>query len=107
MGTRTADIWKAVSDAILGKPELRGSEVASLAGVPAEEGRRFWQAMGFPSVHHNETQFTRRDAEVLSIAAVLIDADDGPDRDILLQMARATGQSLSRVATMQIGRAHV
>lgn len=97
MGTRTADIWKAVSEAMLGKPELRGSEVSETAGVPGNEGQRFWQAMGFPAVPSEEASFTRRDVEALRFAVSLVESRD-VDREALLQMARATGQSLSRVA---------
>jgi adenylate cyclase len=102
VGTRTADVWKAVSDALLGKPELRGPEVAPLAGVTGEEGRRFWQALGFPAVPGNEAAFTKRDVEALGNIASIIADDQGPDREMLLQMARATGQALSRVAHMHV-----
>lgn len=101
MGTRTEDIWKAASDALLGRPELRGSDVTSMAGVSAEDSSRFWQALGFPAVRSDEAAFTRRDVEAMRYAARLIDGD-GPDREMLLAMARATGQSLSRVAHMHV-----
>jgi adenylate cyclase len=91
-----------VSDALLGKPELRGAEVAPLAGVTGEEGRRFWQALGFPAVPGNEAAFTRRDVDALGYVANLLADDDGPDREMMLQMARATGQALSRVAHMHV-----
>jgi adenylate cyclase len=102
MGTRTADIWKATSDALLGKPELRGSEVTAQAGVPAIVTSRFWQALGFPTVPGDEPAFTKRDVEIMAFAARLIDGDSGPDRELLLRMARATGQSLSRIAHMHV-----
>jgi adenylate cyclase len=102
VGTRTADVWRAVSDALLGKPELRGSEVAPLAGMTGEEGRRFWQSLGFPAVPGDEPAFTKRDVDALGHIASLIADDDSPDRELLLQMARATGQALSRVAHMHV-----
>lgn len=102
MGTRSADIWKAVSVALLGKPELRGSEVTSMAGVSGTDTARFWQALGFPAVHGDQPAFAKRDVEIMRFAASVIDADGGPDREILLQMARATGQALSRVAHMHV-----
>lgn len=101
MATRATHIWKTASDAILGRPELKPREVSSLAGVPAEQGGRFWQALGFPSVATNEAAFTQRDVEALGLVARLIEGD-GPDHDVLLQMARATGQALSRVAHMHV-----
>lgn len=102
MGRRTTEIWKTVSVALLGKPELRGAEVPLLAGTAIEEGRRFWQALGFPAVPGNQPAFTKRDVEALSTAAEIIGRDDGPDREIMLQMTRATGQALSRVAHMHV-----
>ncbi len=102
MGTRTADVWKSVADALLGKPELRGPEVAPLAGVTGEEGRRFWQALGFPAIPGNEPAFTKRDVDALGSIASLIADDESPDREMLLQMTRATGQALSRVAHMHV-----
>jgi adenylate cyclase len=102
LGTRTSDVWKAVSDALLGKPELTGSEVAPLAGVTGDEGRRFWQALGFPAVPVGEASFTKRDVAALGHIANLIAGDDSPDREMLMQMARATGQALSRVAHMHV-----
>lgn len=102
MGTRATVIWKTVGDALLGKAELRGSQVPSLAGVDIEQGRRFWQALGFPAVPGDEPAFTRRDVEALGFVANLIDGDGGPDHEMMLQMARATGQALSRVANMHV-----
>jgi len=102
VGTRTADIWKVLSETLLGKAALRGSQVPPLAGVDGEDSRRFWQALGFPAVPGDEVAFTRRDVEALRYVANLIEDDGGPDREMMLQMARATGQSLSRVANMHV-----
>jgi adenylate cyclase len=101
VGTRTGDIRKAVSDVLLGRLEHRGTEVPALAGVTADHARRFWQALGFPSAAVDEEQFTHRDVEALRFTASLIDGV-GPDREMLLQMTRATGQALSRVAHMHV-----
>jgi adenylate cyclase len=99
--TKTAKIWRTVSDAVLGKPELSGAEVAERAGVPVEEARRFWQALGFPAVASDERIFTRRDADVLRFAFQLIEEGE-LDPAILLGMARASGQALARVANMHV-----
>jgi len=101
VGTRHSDIWKATSHAVLGKPELRATDVRALAGAAADNARRLWQALGFPAVQDNEPVFTRRDVEALGFANALIEGD-GPDRGLLLSMARATGQALSRVANMHV-----
>lgn len=102
MRSRATEIWKAASDALLGRPELRGREVPTLAGVPVETGRRFWQALGFTAVPGGEIAFTRRDVEVLAFLAAQIDGGRDESREMLLQMARTTGQSMSRVAHMHV-----
>jgi adenylate cyclase len=98
---RVFEIWKAASDVLLGKPELRGSEVQSLAGSGSEDAERFWQALGFPPVPSGERPFTRRDVEALRFAESLLTEGD-LDPDSLLQMTRTTGQALSRVAHMHV-----
>ncbi len=122
MGTRTSDISSAVGNLLLGKLELAGSEVPPLASVTGDHARRFWQALGLPSVPPSEKVYTRRDVDALRFTASLINGepfghrepvDDGgpsghapggvgPDREMLLQMTRATGQALSRVAHMHV-----
>ena len=101
MDTKTAKIWRTVSDAVLGKPEISGAEVAERAGVPIDEARRFWQALGFPTVSSEEPIFTRRDADVLRFASQLIEEGE-IDPAVLLGMARASGQALARVANMHV-----
>lgn len=101
MGIRDDRVRKLLSETLLGKTELRGSEVQSLAGVAPEDARRLWQALGFPAVPADQALFTPRDAEALRIAANLA-GNTGENRDAMLQMARATGQALSRVAHMHV-----
>lgn len=101
MDTRASRIWGAVSDTLLGRNDLSGPDVPSMAGVQSGSAHRFWQALGFPSVPDDERVFTRRDVAALRAAATLIEGD-GPDREMLLQMARATGQALSRLAHMHV-----
>ena len=106
MGTRAGDISKAVGDFLLGPLELTGAEVPKLAGVEGDHARKFWQALGFPSATPADAMFTRRDVDALRFTASLISGErlggTGPDRDMLLQMTRATGQALSRVAHMHV-----
>jgi adenylate cyclase len=101
MDTKTRAIWKTASDALFGKPELDGSEVAKRAGVSVEQARRFWQALGFPAVSSDERIFTRRDADILRFAAELVEKGE-VDATVMLQMARASGQALARVAHMHV-----
>ncbi len=100
--TQRADrVLETASAAILGKLELSGAEVSALSGIPVEHARRLWQALGFPSVSADERVFTRKDADVLRFISRLFQ-DRKSDPEVLLQMARATGQSLARIATMHV-----
>lgn len=89
--------------AVLGAAsELDRDEVAALAGVPEEQARAIWSAMGFAEVPAGERAFTRRDAEALQLTSAL--RDSGVlDLDTLLVLARATGQAMSRLAESQVG----
>ncbi|MBI5505213.1 MAG: hypothetical protein HY899_10460 [Deltaproteobacteria bacterium] len=101
MTLKTDRVLETVSSAILGKLELSGSELAALSGVRVEEARRFWQALGFTPVAAGERVFTRKDADVLRFVSHLF-AEHEFDPEVLLQMARATGQALARIATMHV-----
>ena len=101
MGLRATAIWQAASDVLLGKAGLRPADVPSMAGAAADDGRRFWQALGFPAVPDHERVFTQSDVEALHFVIDLT-RGDAQGREAMLQMARATGQALSRVAHMHV-----
>lgn len=101
MGLRAPAIRQAASDVLLGKSGLRPTDVPSMAGAEADDGRRFWQALGFPAVPDHERAFTRSDVEALHFVAE-ITRGDGLSHEAMLQMARGTGQALSRVAHMHV-----
>ena len=89
--------------AVLGAPvELTRDEVSDLAGVPEEQARGLWTAMGFAEVAAGERAFTRRDAEALRAAFALRDSGL-VDLDTLLVLARAMGHGMSRMAESQVG----
>ncbi|HYC56381.1 MAG TPA: adenylate cyclase regulatory domain-containing protein [Candidatus Binatia bacterium] len=101
MNLRTASIRATASTALLGKPELSSDDVAALSGISSEQAGRLWQALGFPSVMPDEKIFTRRDVDVLRFIHDLF-AQGALDPDVLVQTARATGQSLARIANMHV-----
>lgn len=76
-------------------------EVARLAGVPAEEVRHLWRAMGFADVADGERFFTGADVAALTQLRRLLDAEL-LDRDVVAQLARTAGRSMSRVAEAQV-----
>jgi adenylate cyclase len=99
MTIKTTRIWDTASTALIGRPELDSLEVARLSGIPNELAARLWQALGFATVPDHERIFTRRDVDVLRFVRHLFDQHE-VDPEVFLQMARATGQSLARIANM-------
>jgi adenylate cyclase len=75
-------------------------QVAALAGMPPERTQRLWRALGFADVADDDAAFTDADVTALARLSALIDSgfvDPGQEASI----ARAMGQSLSRLADWQ------
>nr|WP_222194301.1 adenylate/guanylate cyclase domain-containing protein [Modestobacter italicus] len=75
-------------------------QVAELAGMPAERTQRLWRALGFADVPEDDPAFTDADVTALARLSALIDSGfvaPGAEASI----ARAMGQSLSRLADWQ------
>lgn len=99
MTIRSTRIQDTAATALIGRPELSATEVAQASGIPEEMAGRLWQALGFPSVQADHRLFTRRDVDVLRFVRHLFD-EHRFDAEVFLQMTRAVGQSLARIATM-------
>ncbi|MDP9824220.1 adenylate/guanylate cyclase domain-containing protein [Nocardioides massiliensis] len=93
-----------LSHAILGLGEdqaaLTSTEVAAAAGVDEADARRLWRALGFPDAG-GEAAFSEADAQALSL---LVDAigDEIVDLDTAVQLTRALGQTMGKLADWQI-----
>jgi adenylate cyclase len=75
-------------------------QVAELAGMPPERTQRLWRALGFPDAADDDPAFTDADVQALHVLSTLIDSGFvGPDTEA--SIARAMGQSLSRLADWQ------
>ncbi|TFV63697.1 adenylate/guanylate cyclase domain-containing protein [Geodermatophilus sp. DF01-2] len=75
-------------------------QVAAMAGMPPERTKRLWRALGFPDAADDDRVFTDADVRALLLLSALIDSgfvDPGTEASI----ARAMGQSLSRLADWQ------
>lgn len=97
----TREAWHTIARGLIGAPEFTASEVAQHAGVELEQARRLWRALGFPPTADDDRIFTQADVTILHSAQRLI--DEGVTRpEVLLQLTRATGQSLARLADVQI-----
>ena len=88
--------------AILGEePVFNALEVAAETGVTIEEARRLWRALGFPE-HGVETAFTRSDAEAVSTLVGAV-AEGLIDFDMAVNLTRAVGQTMARLADWEVG----
>ena len=79
------------------EPRYTQDEIAELAGLPVEEARRFWRALGFPDVAPEEVAFTDHDLNALTTVTGLIHLGL-TDVDVAVQLARVIGQSMARIA---------
>jgi adenylate cyclase len=76
------------------------SQVAERSGMAPERTRRLWRALGFPDAAEDDPAFTDADIEALEVLSTLIDSGFvGPETEA--SIARAMGQSLSRLADWQ------
>jgi adenylate cyclase len=82
-------------------PHLNAADVAEGAGVSVEETRRLWRALGFPE-HGTERAFTRADVDAVSTLAEAVDAGLF-DFDIAVDLTRAVGQTMARLADWEVG----
>jgi adenylate cyclase len=68
--------------------------------MPPQRTQRLWRALGFPDAADDEALFTDADVRALGTLSALIDSGFvGPDTEA--SIARAMGQSLSRLADWQ------
>jgi adenylate cyclase len=76
-------------------------EVAERAGVPVDQARILWRALGFADVSDDNVAFTERDADALRAVNSLV-RRGVIDTDTQLAMTRAMGQSLARLADWHV-----
>lgn len=75
-------------------------QVAEQAGMAPERTQRLWRALGFPDAADDDITFTDADIQALEVLSTLIDSGFvGPGTEA--SIARAMGQSLSRLADWQ------
>lgn len=92
----------SLSQIILGESmKHTAAEVAAEAGVTLAETRRLWRALGFPE-HDVERAFTQGDLEALSTLVGGIDSGL-LDFDTAVNVTRAMGQTMSRLADWEVG----
>ena len=100
MSRRYVNVWPVLAGAIIGKLEFTSREVAQRAGVDVDTAWMFWRALGFARVSPDERAFTRNDVAMLKAGVEVLERE-GTDTRVLLQIVRASGQSLSRMVEAQ------
>lgn len=87
--------------AILGEdPAFTALEVAEQTGVTVEELRRLWRALGFPE-HGLEVAFTAADVGAVSTLTGIVEGDL-IDVDMAVNLTRAVGQTMARLADWEV-----
>jgi adenylate cyclase len=87
--------------AILGEERVfTALEVAEETGVTIDELRRLWRALGFPE-HGLETAFTRADAGAVRTLTDIVESDI-IDFDLAVNLTRAVGQTMARLADWEV-----
>lgn len=90
-----------LEQAILGhRPGLTSAAVAEAAGVPLEQARRLWRALGFPDAGEHAA-FTDADLEALSTLVGAVGAGT-IDFDTAVRLTRAVGRTMARLADWQV-----
>jgi adenylate cyclase len=87
--------------AILGEDvTYNAAEVAETTGVTIEQTRRLWRALGFPD-RGTERAFTQADVDAVSTLLGLV-ADGVIDFDMAVNLTRAVGQTMARLADWEV-----
>ncbi|HEY7717488.1 MAG TPA: adenylate/guanylate cyclase domain-containing protein [Pedococcus sp.] len=95
------DASEALEQLLLGGPRrYTRLEVARASGMEPRRTQRLWRALGFADAADDDVAFTDADIAALGALSALIDSGFvGPDTEATI--ARAMGQSLSRLADWQ------
>ena len=96
-----SDAREALERLLLGGPrKYTRLQIAAKAGMPPERTQRLWRALGFPDTPDDDPAFTDADDAAPEVLSTRIDSGFvGPETEATI--ARAMGQSLSRLADWQ------
>ncbi|PVG83072.1 adenylate/guanylate cyclase domain-containing protein [Nocardioides gansuensis] len=96
------DATERLDRAILGEtPKFTATDVAEEAGVTLDETRRLWRALGFPEIL-GEAAFTQGDVDALSTVTGIV-RTGVLDFDMAVNLTRALGQTMARLADWEVG----
>jgi adenylate cyclase len=95
--TTPEDLERAVLGSVA---DRTGDEVAVAAGLPREQTRRLWLALGFPDAG-KEAAFSAADAQALERVGRIL-SETNLDVDTVVRMTRAVGQTMDRLADWEV-----
>lgn len=81
-------------------PTLTGPETSRLGGVDHAFAKRVWLTLGLPDIPDDEVEFDESDVTVLRGLKLI--RDQGYPDDDILDVARAYGQAMNRVAHAEV-----
>ncbi|HEX3932588.1 MAG TPA: adenylate/guanylate cyclase domain-containing protein [Nocardioides sp.] len=91
-----------LEQAILGEDAVfNAQDVATETGASLDQAQRLWRALGFPD-RGSERAFTRADADAVSTLLSLV-GDGSIDFDTAVDLTRAVGQTMARLADWEVG----
>jgi adenylate cyclase len=76
-------------------------EVDRLTGMPQEQNRRLWRALGFPDVPDDERVFTDADVQAITIVQGLLSLGI-IDEEGMIPLTRVIGSSMARIAEAEV-----
>ncbi len=111
-GATDEEIDRAVADGVLDLlavdrllvPATRrytAGQVAETTGLPADQLRRFWRALGFLDVPEDDPAFTDLDVQAIGLFQAMVQAGT-TEVDTALQLARVIGSSMARIAEAEM-----
>ena len=93
----------ALERAILGEPPVfNAQQVSAETGVTVEEAQRLWRALGFPEHGLETTAFNHADVEAVTTLLAAV-ASGLIDFDMAVNLTRALGQTMARLADWEVG----
>jgi adenylate cyclase len=101
MTTRYSKVANALVETIIGAPNLTAAQAAGQARVDLGEARQFWRSLGFSQTPDDAEAFTKQDVAMLRASRAVLEREDA-DTEVLLQIARASGQALARMSAVQV-----
>mgnify|MGYP001469115498 CR=1 FL=1 len=88
-----------VEETLLGGPmRYTRREVEERSGIPDEQARAIWRALGFPVPPEDEVAFTDGDVRALREIRDLLE-HELVDEEMVLRLSRAVGQTMGRLAS--------